>query len=84
MMTGLFLLILARLFCRVSRGMLMLPLICPDAYSALLRTSIMVAPLVANVLKSADGPVPNNDLSVLNMFFLIDWCKVHGFEWNAL
>jgi hypothetical protein len=45
---------------------------------------MMVAPLVANVLKSADGPVPNNDLSVLNMFFLIDWCKVHGFEWNAL
>lgn len=76
--TGLFLLILLRLFGSVSNGMLMLPLICPEAYSALLRTSMMVAPWAANALKSADGPMPNRDLNELNIlgFVLNDATKV--------
>lgn len=84
--TGLFLLILPRLFCRVSSGMLMLPLICPEAYSALLRTSMMVAPWAARVLKSAEGPMPNRDLIELNIvvFLLIVWCKVQGCFWGLL
>ena len=56
----------------------MLPLICPEAYSALLRTSMMVAPWAANTLKSADGPMPNSDLNELNIlgFVLYDATKV--------
>ena len=67
---------------------------CPDAYSALLRTSMMVAPWFTKALKSAAGPPPNKDLSALNMFLsivivnakftgLLLWCCDFG-HWDAI
>jgi hypothetical protein len=51
---------------------------CPDAYSALLRTSMMVAPWFTMALKSAAGPPPNKDLSALNMILVIVNAKFMG------